>query len=73
MAGHKQGRHPPIAWTARIAGSRRDSIVFQVGFELQVNIFRHSAAGRKHRHMRRRRKNAITQNTIEEQNKIMCG
>ena len=47
MAGHRQGRHPPIAWTASIAGSRRDSMVFQGGFEPQVNFFRHSAAGEK--------------------------
>lgn len=47
MAGHRQGRYPPIAWTASIAGSRRDSMVFQRGFEPQVNFFRHSAAGEK--------------------------
>lgn len=47
MAGHRQGQHPPIAWTASIAGSRRDSMVFQGGFEPQVNFFRHSAAGER--------------------------
>lgn len=47
MARHRQGRHPPIAWTASIAGSRRDSMVFQGRFEPQVNLFRHSAAGKK--------------------------
>lgn len=44
-----QGRHPPIAWTARIVVSRRDSMVFQGGFEMRVSYFRHSAAGRKKR------------------------
>lgn len=43
--GHMQGRHPPVAWTASSVVSRRDSMVFQGGFEMQVRFFRHSSAG----------------------------
>jgi len=37
--------HPPIAWTASIAGSRRDNMVFQGEFKQQANFFRHRAVG----------------------------
>ena len=37
MAGHRRGQHPPIAWTASIAGSRRESMVSQTaGYLLQT-------------------------------------
>lgn len=49
MEGHRQGRHPPVAWTASIVVSRRGSMVYQGGFEMQVHVFRHSAAGGKKR------------------------
>ena len=52
-----QGRHPPVAWTARIVVSRRDSMVFQGGFEnagqlLQAQCYREEEEMR----MRRRRR-----------------
>lgn len=47
IAGQREQQHPPIAWTASTANSRRDSMVFQDGFKVQVNFFRHSAAEEK--------------------------
>lgn len=47
MEGQGQRRHPPVAWTASIADSRRESMVFRDGFKPQVNPIRHSTAGEK--------------------------